>query len=113
MRRRSSRIALAGLFLLVATIGCPKGAGLDAEQCAQLAVTSGALALLIADLATSNEEKLEAVAQGVAIAELAVQLGCPIVIDLIDGLAPEDGPERPIPSSGDEGTDLSLFFDPD
>lgn len=112
MTGRRSRIAVAGLFFLVLVIGCPKGAGITAQQCADLATTSGALAILIADLATDDQEDLDLVAQAVAIAELAVVLGCPLVIDLIDDQAGEDPPGATKLPSGDEGIDVALFADP-
>ena len=112
MAGRRSRIAVAGLFFLVLVIGCTKGAGITAQQCADLATTSGALAILIADLATDDQEDLDLVAQAVAIAELAVVLGCPLVIDLIDDQAPEDGSGQTKPPDRSEGSEVALFADP-
>jgi hypothetical protein len=112
MTGRRSRIALAGLLFLVGMIGCPKGAGIDAEQCADLATKSGALALAIADLATTDEEELDLVARSVAIAELAVALGCPLVIDLIDDQAAEDRPRTTEPPDRSEGSDGAAIVAP-
>ena len=85
-----SGIAWVVLFCFVGLLGCAKGSALSAEDCERWGVTIAELSILIADVATSDEEKQAAVERYARLGALMVSYGCPVVIDLIDDAADQE-----------------------
>ena len=68
------------LCVAVAVMACGANyRGPDPEQCKQLVEIAADLSVLIADLATDDETKVEATRHYAAIAELAAEVGCELL----------------------------------
>ncbi len=70
---------LMTLCVAVALLGCANYRGPDPEQCRQLVEIAADLSVLIADLATDDEQKVEATRHYAAIAEVAGDIGCELL----------------------------------
>ncbi len=67
------------LCLMVAMLGCSNYSGPDPDQCKQLVESAAKLSVLIADLATDDEKKVEATRHYAAIGGLMAELGCELI----------------------------------
>jgi len=70
------------ILLIPFIFGCSKP--ISIEQCAAIFAEASDLTLAIADVATTDEEKLVYVARAAAITDLAGAFGCQIVIPMLD-----------------------------
>ncbi len=77
----------AGILVAIVALslsGCAADKLPSPEQCSRIFTEAAHLTVAIADIATTDEEKLALVARAAAITELAGSFGCPIVIPLLE-----------------------------
>ena len=65
--------------VVAVALACANYSGPDPDQCKQLVEIAADLSVLIADLATDDETKVEATRHYAAIAELAAEVGCELL----------------------------------
>jgi hypothetical protein len=76
-----SKLAAVALLLLAAALGCAKGNAPTQDECVALTRKVAELSVLIANMATTDEEIETAVRKSAAIATVAAELGCPILLE--------------------------------
>ncbi len=67
------------LCVAVSLMACANYRGPDPDQCKQLVEIAADLSVLIADVATDDEKKVEATRHYAAMAELAAEVGCELL----------------------------------